>query len=134
MYQHIKAMLCSLCCIIIMMPQGWCCWLVSLNCCSHNAVSSCCVPVEKNDCCCCTTTSEELPCQDTDSSIPLKCYKCIHEVIRPVFEQSFDKFDLPVALLPFNGHCSSHEIHLETHSDLHGSGPPLHVHLCVWRC
>lgn len=134
MFQLAKALLCSLSCIILLMPQGWCCWLVSLNCCSQTATSSCCVPVEKADCCCCHPSSEDLPCKDTDTSIPLKCYKCIHEVIRPALEKSFDLIEIPVTILPFNWQCSSHEIHLESHAKLLGFHPPLHVQLCVWRC
>lgn len=136
MLQPIKALLCSLSCIILLMPQGWCCWLVSLNCCSapEASPSSCCKPVEKTECCCCSATSESLPCRESDSSLPVNCIKCSYEAIRPALEKPFDIYDYPTALLPFTWQFTFSEVQLEPRARVHGPSPPLHVQLCIWRC
>ena len=135
MYRRIVTILCSFSCIILLMPQGWCCWLAPLECCKVVAIKSCCQAhtAAKQTSCCSHESSPQKPEQPT-APLPVKCAKCIHDTTKPEITPSLDltlelvtllpvdlQFTLPVRLLPAPAH-------------LHGDSPPLHVQLCVWRC
>lgn len=137
-YQKLKALLCLLCCMIILMPQGWCCWLVPMQCCGHDAIPSTCCHTRSQvaESCCngCAESPEAQNSQENTGSIPETCSKCVYDTIRPVTEKSMDWFDIPVTILPVESTaglpCSLQTVSHEVHT----ISPPLHVHLCVWRC
>lgn len=136
-YHKMKAIFCLLCCMIILMPQGWCCWLVPLQCCSNDAVPSCCHTVSQATESCCDACAESQNAQDGEDhsgSIPETCSKCLHDTVRPVFENSTDWFVVPVAILPVELSTGLPCSLLFVSHDVHTVSPPLHVHLCVWRC
>jgi hypothetical protein len=133
MRRIVANILCFICCIILVMPQGWCCFFSPLPCCK--AESACCEvakPVKPN-CCCCEKTPT-----DTEESAPqpikLKCPKCIHDVLKPTAKVVVD-FDLfCIGLLEFDVASAVATISPNAIVSLFGDGPPLHLQLCIWRC
>lgn len=133
MYQRLLTILCSLSCIILLMPQGWCCWLAPLSCCQVIEKKSCCRHQTKTEHSCCSqhTTSPE---SDQPAPLPVKCAKCVLDTIKPSFAPDFDlTFEL-LGLLPVDFLEVPPVSLFFSPAHLHGNSPPLHVQLCVWRC
>ena len=124
--------LCLLSCIILVMPQGWCCFFSPLPCCN---VEMACCEVEKpakSNCCCCENTPEDT--KESPEPLKLKCSKCIHDVVKPPAQLVFD-FDLAlIGLLNFDVATSVAVLAQNSIVSLYGNGPPLHIQLCIWRC
>lgn len=133
MYQRFLTILCSLSCIILLMPQGWCCWLAPLPCCQVVAKKTCCQhhPKSEHSCCSHQATSSE---SDQSAPLPVKCPKCQNDTIKTSFAPDFDLSVELFGLLPVDSpNVAPFSLSLlPTH--LHGDSPPLHVQLCVWRC
>jgi len=133
MYQRFLTILCSLCCIILLMPQGWCCWLAPLPCCYVNETTSCCQHQAKPEHSCCSQQSTS-PESDLPAPLPVKCIKCLHDTLKPSFAPDFDLTVELVGLLPIDLKTDLSVSLLPSPAHLHGDSPPLHVQLCVWRC
>ncbi len=135
MYRRIVTILCSFSCIILLMPEGWCCWLAPRECCKVVAKQSCCqahAAVKQSNCCSPQVTPQE-PEQPT-APLPVKCAKCIHDTTKPEITPSFDLTLELVTLLPVDLQLALPVRLLPAPAHLHGDSPPLHVQLCVWRC
>lgn len=135
MYQRLVIFLGSLSCIILMMPQGWCCWLFPMQCCPVVANKACCETVssQKNSFCCQATHSNQNQ-SESPSSLPLKCAKCIHDSTKPNHYYTIDVELGFLCLLPIDELFLQPLTHFTPALYLHGASPPLHVRLCVWRC
>lgn len=133
MYRRVLTILCSLCCIILLMPQGWCCWLAPLPCCQVVEKKSCCQHQAKAEHSCCSheTTSSN---PDQPAPLPVKCVKCLHDTIKQSFSHDFDLTVELLGLLPVDSQEVRPVSLFLSPAHLHGDSPPLHVQLCVWRC
>lgn len=116
------------------MPQGWCCWLLPLDCCAVSQKGCCAVEAaSKHTGCCCQPQQD--PCDETaPSPVPVRCSKCIYDVTKPLPVDSVDSDAVFAAILPWIDlyALSSEPVTLVAHH--FGEGPPLHLVLCVWRC
>ena len=137
MYRRIVTILCSFSCIILLMPQGWCCWLAPLECCKVVATKSCCqqhtAPKEKEASCCSHQSTPQEPEQPA-APLPVMCAKCIHDTTKQETTTSFDQTLELVALLPVVFQSFLPVRLLPAPAHLHGDSPLLHVQICVWRC
>lgn len=136
MQKRISAILCSLCCIVLTMPQGWCCWLVPLQCCGEVKANSCCSSEKtvETRCCCCQSSSCSEQEPQPGNSLPLKCAKCLHDTLKPSSPFAVELTLDFVTLLPVKLFDALELAALCSKAYLSGDSPPLHVLLCVWRC
>lgn len=130
--KRFSAILCTLCCVILVMPQGWCCWLIPLECCQV-AKSGCEAQAkpQKSNCCCQTAP---VPDDTTPAPLPVKCAKCIHDTTKPSPDVSSDIVLAFAYYLPLQADINESIFLSERLARLPGDSPPLHVQLCVWRC
>ena len=137
MYQRIATILCSFSCIILLMPQGWCCWLAPLQCCKAVVTKSCCqehaAPKEIESSCCSHQSTQQEP-EQPGAPLPVKCARCIHDTTKPEITPSLDLTLELVTLLPVDFQSALPANVLLAPAHLHGDSPPLHVQLCVWHC
>lgn len=134
MYQRFLTILCSLSCIILLMPQGWCCWLAPLSCCQVMAETKlCCQHQAKavHSCCKQQSTSPE---SGQPAPLPVKCVKCLNDTIKSSFAHDFDLSVELLGLLPVVSPEVPPVSLFLSPAHLHGDSPPLYVQLCVWRC
>ena len=132
MHKRLSSIFCTLSCALLLLPQGWCCWIVTLDC------NKCRVLKKQKEVCssCCKTKSTEnqssgpLPAQRPDC-----CWKCWSDTLKPGQLTHDDGWHALAYTLPvWEGAaqpCARHQAGFP--ADL--AGPPLiHVRLCVWRC
>ena len=135
MYRRICTILCCLSTAILLMPQGWCCWLPPMQCCEVVSQQSCCKAAPKAEPTCCHCQKESSPEEDQPATpLPQKCAKCLHDTIKPTPTDHIDSAPLLSYLLPMDtmGRIVGwNGISQETRP---GASPPLHVQLCVWLC
>ncbi len=132
-------MVCVICSIILMMPQGWCCFLTPLNCCQSSL--SCCAEEKQkkpknaeSNCCCCDTSCEDSNTTPSPQPLRLKCPKCIHDVPQPKPSLCLE-VDLPfLYVLTYEPAAMEAAWFPYTIAHLSDDGPPLHLQLCIWRC
>jgi hypothetical protein len=129
----------SFVCSVIALPHGWCYLLLYLGCCkaeceprrevSTSACCSCCsqceVPEDKNE--------PSTPCTPQDCSGD--CVLCGALAFKPP-PRTTGADDLPVLdyVLTFSAAWQVCCAVVEPIPLPQGTGPPLHLLLCVWRC
>jgi hypothetical protein len=137
-------LLCSLCSLLLCLPQGWCCWLtcptrgpVSVS--STTSDSTAAVP--SCGCCCCVPAGlSGCDAEDGESSpqpfTPSSCPCCFVNALK--FVPLGNHLDKQVFIVP--GLVNRADISETTHreplcAERHAAGgPAIFLLLCVWRC
>jgi hypothetical protein len=127
---------------VLALPQGWCSLLLSLGCCKTECKPADVAEAPKQ--CCCSYSScyetEESPCEKprrpcTPDDCSGECILCSISVVKPpVKTTGEDCFPSFVYSLHLSSNVLTPSAGIELPLLPPGTGPPLHVRLCVWRC
>jgi hypothetical protein len=137
MLKWVGTILASLCCTVLVLPSGWCCWLVELECghCKSAMGRQNAAKPEERPCCCHTAASSKPDDKAPGQPLKTQCPRCWRETLKPahvVHEDGAGTFAYLISPICSQEYSPSSE---GTERQVPVHGPPLlHVLLCIWRC